>query len=60
MVKAAKRLKLSYEVVPDAAHPRTHWRRTGYLLVEKRDKKTKILRAIAREIRVIRGELRKT
>ena len=60
LLEAAKRLKLPYELVPDAAHPSTPWLKTGYLLVERRDSKGKVLRAMAEKIKVIRGELRKT
>jgi len=55
LLKAAERLKLPHELVPDAAHPATPWKKTGYLLVEKRDSKTKILYEIAKELQSIRG-----
>jgi signal recognition particle subunit SRP19 len=45
----AKRLGLQPEVVSEAAHPRSSWRRTGLLVVLKKESKCKILKRIAGE-----------
>jgi signal recognition particle subunit SRP19 len=49
--EAAERLGLKTEVDEEAAHP-SNWReRTGLIAVEKRDSKTKTLKALAKEMR---------
>ena len=49
--EAADRLGLNPEVDKEAAHP-SNWRdRTGLIAVEKRDSKTKTLKALAKELR---------
>jgi signal recognition particle subunit SRP19 len=51
---AAKRLGLQPEVVSDAAHPSSPWRRTGLLVVPKKEAKTKTLKRIAEELSNLR------
>jgi signal recognition particle subunit SRP19 len=51
---AAKKLGLQPEVVSDAAHPSSPWRRTGLLVVPKRDSKSKTLKRIAEELSNLR------
>jgi signal recognition particle subunit SRP19 len=47
---AAKRLDLQPEVVSGAAHPSSPWRRTGLLVVPKKESKSKTLKRIAEEL----------
>jgi signal recognition particle subunit SRP19 len=47
---ATKRLGLQTEAVSDAAHPSSPWRRTGLLVVPKKESKSKILKRIAEEL----------
>ena len=48
--RAAKRLSLQPETVTDAAHPSSPWRRTGLLIIPKKESKGKILKKIAKEL----------
>lgn len=47
---AAKRLGLQPEIVSDAAHPSSPWRRTGLLIIPKKESKGKTLNKIAKEL----------
>jgi len=53
--KAAKRIGLQPEIVPEAIHPSSPWQKTGLLVVPKKDSKVKTLRKIAKELSDIRG-----
>ena len=54
VAEAAKRLGLKYEVKPEAAHPTSPSEHVGFITTRKEDKKTAILKSIAREIRSLR------
>jgi signal recognition particle subunit SRP19 len=51
---AAKRLGLQPEIIYDASHPRTPWRRTGLLIVPKKESKGKTMKIIAEELSNLR------
>jgi signal recognition particle subunit SRP19 len=51
---AAKRLGLQPVTVSDAAHPSSPWRRTGLLVIPKKEPKGKVLKKIAEELYNIR------
>lgn len=55
LVEAVSRLRLKYELVADASHPRTPWAKTGKLLVVKNGTKNKLLKKIAEQLRRIRA-----
>lgn len=48
--EAARRLSLNPEASPGKAYPRCWWVKSGYLTVDKRGSKQKVLRMIAEEI----------
>jgi signal recognition particle subunit SRP19 len=48
--RAAKKLGLQPEVVPDAAHPSSPWRKTGLLAVPKNEPKNETLKKIAENL----------
>ena len=52
--RAAKRLGLQPEVVPDAAHPSCPWQQSGLIILPKTEPKTEILKKIAQEFSVLR------
>mgnify|MGYP000064709260 CR=1 FL=1 len=45
--KALKRLGVPYRLVPDAAYPRIHWKKSGVVLAKKTKPKNKILKEVA-------------
>jgi signal recognition particle subunit SRP19 len=47
---AAEKLHLEYELVADAAYPKTPWVKTGMLLVKKKKSKDKTINEIARQL----------
>jgi signal recognition particle subunit SRP19 len=49
--RAAQELGLNPELQKNASHPRTPWRKTGLIMVDKRMPKTRLLRELARKIR---------
>jgi len=51
---AAKRLGLQPEIVADAAHPSSPWRRTGLLIIPKKESKGKTVKDIAKELSDLR------
>jgi len=55
VVKAAERLKLSFEVRMDAAYPRQGWEKNGCLVLHEAPSKTELLRMLGKEIRGLRG-----
>lgn len=54
LVEAAEKLGLEPEPNPDAAHPRTWWNKTGYVLVKGISKKSRILMELASKISEMR------
>ena len=52
--RAAKRLGLQPEVVPDAAHPSSPWLKTGLLAIPKTESKDKTVKKIAEELSKLR------
>jgi len=48
--KAAQKLGLTAEIVPELAHPSTPWLKTGMTLVNKRGAKLETVRKIAKEL----------
>ncbi len=50
VLTALERLNLKGEVVQDAAHPRSPWRRIGYIVIQKNDSKNRILKRVAEEL----------
>ena len=55
--KAAQKLGLMPEMVPDLAYPSAPWLKTGVALVSKKDTKTETLRKIAKELAAERAKL---
>jgi signal recognition particle subunit SRP19 len=53
--KAAKDLGLKPVLKPGMAFPKQPWRRTGCVLVNKRDSKSEVLKDMARRIRANRA-----
>lgn len=53
--RAAKRLGIQPEVVPDAAHPSSPWLKSGLLVVPKTESKDKTLKKIAEELSKLRS-----
>ena len=51
---AAKRLGLQPEVVYDAAHPSSPWRKTGLLVIPKKESKSETLKKVAKELSNLR------
>ena len=49
-----KRLGMQPEMISEAAHPGSSWRRTGLLVVIKKESKSKILKRIAGEFSNLR------
>lgn len=47
IVRAAKSLGLNPVVEKNIAHPSMPWKKTGRVLIDKKDKKSKLLRQIA-------------
>ena len=50
IVKAAVSAGLKAELQPSVAHPRYHWIKTGYVLVEAKEPKAKVLKLIASKL----------
>jgi signal recognition particle subunit SRP19 len=48
--RAAKRLGLQPETMFDAAHPSSPWRKSGLLVILKKESKNKIVQKIAKEL----------
>lgn len=57
--KAAEHLGMKPEVETNAAYPAIHWRKTGRILVQKRETKMQTLMKMAKEIVVIRQQTKK-
>lgn len=56
--KAAEKLGLPLEVVPDAKHPRAPWQKTGLLIVSKGTSKTQLVKIVAKELSIMRAQTR--
>ncbi|MCS7096560.1 MAG: signal recognition particle protein Srp19 [Candidatus Bathyarchaeota archaeon] len=52
--EAVEKLRLKYEVVPEASHPRIPWLKTGMLTVEKKDSKNKLMKKVAKQLLKLR------
>jgi signal recognition particle subunit SRP19 len=48
--KAAKRMGLQPEIIPDAIHPSSPRQKTGLLIIPKKEPKVETLRKIAKEL----------
>jgi len=53
--QAVDKLGLENEVNPEAHFPRTHWAKSGMLLVEKKESKQMIVQKIAKQLIKIRS-----
>jgi len=54
--RAAERMGLHSDAVSDAKHPGVPWQKTGMVVVPKKGSKTQIIRGVAKEIVVMRGQ----
>ena len=54
--KAAQKLGLTTEIVPELAYPSTPWLKTGMALVSKKGAKLEMMRKIARELAAQRAK----
>ena len=54
LVEAAEKLGLEPEPIHEAAHPRTWWNKTGYLLVKKKMRRRELLAKLSSMIAEIR------
>jgi signal recognition particle subunit SRP19 len=52
--RAAKRLGMQPELVFDAVHPSSPWRKTGLIILPKTDSKDKIVKKVAEELSSLR------
>ena len=52
--RAAKRLGLQPEILSDAAHPSSPWRKTGLIIIPKKESKGKTLTKVAKELSSLR------
>ena len=52
--RAAKRLDLQPEIVPDAAHPSFPWLKTGLIVVPKTESKDKTVKKVAKQLSDLR------
>lgn len=58
--KALDKLKLKYEVIADAAYPKTPWRKAGVIYIEKRkNPKLEILKLIGQKLIEMRSSSKK-
>ena len=53
--EAAEKIGLEYEIVSGSSYPKTPWRKTGMLLVKKKEAKAQIIKKIARQLAKIRS-----
>jgi signal recognition particle subunit SEC65 len=53
-MKAAEDLDLKPILNPDSAYSKYPWRKTGYVLVDKKNSKSEILKNLAHKIKVNR------
>ena len=52
--RAAKRLGLNPEVNFDAAYPSVPWKNTGFIVLDKTESKTQMLKKVAKELSILR------
>lgn len=57
--RAAEHLGLEPEVEAEVSHPSTPWRKTGRIWVKKKEVKARILVKVAKEIAVMRQQVKK-
>ncbi|MBS7620776.1 signal recognition particle protein Srp19 [Candidatus Bathyarchaeota archaeon] len=53
--EAAEKLGFECELVADASYPKTHWLKTGKLLIAKKEAKNQLLKKIAKQLQKIRA-----
>lgn len=53
--RAAEDMGLNPVLKPEAAFSKLHWQKTGYVQVDKKDSKSKIIQELARRIRTNRA-----
>jgi signal recognition particle subunit SRP19 len=56
--EASKRLSLDSELVSGKSRPANWWEKRGYLIIPKKGSRIEALRALANEVKVIRGAKR--
>lgn len=54
--KAAERLGFHPEIVSDATYPNTPWKKTGFIIVSKKEPKVKVIRGIVKGISANRAK----
>jgi len=54
--KAAQKLGLAPEIIPELAYPATPWQKTGMITVSKKGAKLEIMRKIAKELAIQRAK----
>lgn len=54
VIKAAEALNLNAKLKADAKYPRAWWSKSGYVIVDKKETKSKTLRMIAEKILELR------
>jgi signal recognition particle subunit SRP19 len=58
--EAADKLGLNNELKPEAHFPKTHWAKSGLLLVEKNEAKEKIIQKLAKQLVKIKNQQQPT
>lgn len=58
--EASDKIGLKNEIKPEAHFPKTHWAKSGMLLVEKNEPKEKIIQKIAKQLVRIRNQQQQT
>jgi signal recognition particle subunit SRP19 len=58
--EAADKLGLNNELKPEARFPKTHWAKSGMLLVEKNEAKEKIIQKLAKQLVKIKNQQQPT
>lgn len=54
--RATERMGLHPEAALDAKYPSAAWQKTGVVIVPKKGSKTQIIRGIAKELLIMRGQ----
>lgn len=60
IVEASKKLRLKVEANEQAIYPSNPWYPEGFVLVEKKESKTSLIKKIAKEIRYLRKSGKKS
>jgi signal recognition particle subunit SRP19 len=55
--KAAQKLGLNPETIPELAYPAVPWQKTGMITVAKKGSKLQIMRAVAKELATMRAKM---